>query len=161
MNLALLVALAGPALATDAGASLAIVGVRSSSGHRPLHRGLSGWLRLETERSFDLEAELVWVTAKEDFLDERLRTHLLRPAVSASWSTGTRRAQVSGSAGICLNLYAGGLDTLVVQLRPGVKARIGVDMPIGESWWLRWHFGLASRGVSADVETGLGLGMSL
>ncbi|GEM_PF-4178355 len=161
MTMLLLAALAGPALATDAGASLSLIGVRSSSGHRPLHRGLIGWARFSTDRSFDVEAELAWGTAREDFLDVRIRTHLVRPAVSLSWSTGTRRAQVLGSAGVCLSLYTGGLDTLVVQARPGLKARIGVDVPVGEAWTLRWHFGLASRGLTADAETGLGLGRSL
>lgn len=161
MTLALLLALATPAQAADAGASLAVIGVRSSSGHRPLHRGLVAWARFDTERTFEVEAELAWGTAREAFLDAEVRTHLVRPALSLSWSTGTQRAQVAGSVGVCLNLYTGGLDTLVVQARPGLKTRIGVDVPVGESWELRWHFGLASRGLTADVETGLGLGKKL
>ncbi len=162
MSLALLLALAAPVQASsDAGASLSVIGVRSSSGHRPLHRGLVAWARFDTERTFDLEAEVAWGTAKETFLDTDIRTHLFRPSFSLSWSTGTRRAQVAGSAGVCLSFYTGGLDTLVVQARPGLRTRIGVDIPVGESWQLRWHFGLASRGLSADAETGLGLGRRL
>lgn len=158
MTLALLLALAAPAQAADAGASLALVGVRNSAGHRPLHRGLVAWTRFDIERSFDLEAELLWATAKEEFLDTTLRNHLLRPSLSVSWSTGTQRAKVAAGAGVCLNVYTGGLDTLIVQLRPGLKARIGVDFPVGENWRIRWHFGVASRGLTTDVETGLGLG---
>ncbi len=161
LTLALWLALVAPAQATDVGAGLTMAGVRSSNGHRPLHRGMAAWGRFPTERIFDLEAELVWVTAKEDFLDERIRTHLFRPSLGLSWSTGTRRAQVSAGVGLCLNLYTGGLDSLVVQLRPGLRARIGVDVPVRGNWQLRWHYGMTTRGFSADVETGLGLGRVL
>ncbi len=161
MTAALLLALAGTAQADDVGVALSMVGVRSSNGHRPLHRGLTGWYRKEIDRPFDLEAELVWATAREEFIGVDIRTHLVRPAFSVSWSTGTRRAQVSASVGACLSLYAGGVDGLVLQARPGLKSRIGVDVPWRDHWQVRWHFGLASRGLTADVETGLGLGRVL
>lgn len=159
--LPLLLALTAPVSAANVGASVALIGVRSSSGERPIHRGLVGWARFDTERAFALEAEFAWGTNQETFLDESLRTHLVRPSLSLSWATGTQRAQVAGSLGVALSVHSGGLDSTVLQVRPGLKTRIGVDMPVGEQWELRWHFGLSSRGFRADAETGLGLGRTL
>jgi len=160
----LLLALAGtpPAQASEAGATLTLVGARASNGHRPIHKGLSAWARFPlAERSFDVEAELTWATQNEEFIGVNMRTHLVRPSAGLTWSTGSRRTLVSAHVGLCLNLYAGGLNTVVAQVRPGLRTRIGVDMPLGERMVVRWHFGFGTRGLSADVDTALGVGVRL
>ena len=56
------------------------------------------------------------------------------------------------------HLTGSGLDVADAFLEPGVRARLGLDIPLGGHAVLQWHLGTATRTSGLDYDTGLGFG---
>lgn len=149
----MLVVLCGLAGATEIGAGPAVAAVRVSDGDHVLQPGGTLWLRQNLPGPAFVLGEVAGSSRAVVSVGGDKRLTWVRPALSVGVRTGTTPLRVGASLGICGTALIGDRGWL---LRPGVRARVELALPLGDRWVLVAHGGLSQRGRSGDADLGVG-----
>jgi hypothetical protein len=118
-----------------------------------LQPGATLWLRQNLPGPAYVLAELGGSTRSSLSVDGDLRLTWLRPALSVGVRTGNTPLRAGASLGLCATGLIGERGWLI---RPGVRARVELALPLGAHWVLVGHGGVSQRGWSGDVDLGVG-----
>lgn len=138
----------------DAGVTLGVAAVRSSTGNHRVDPAYGLWVRRGFQAVYG-EVELMGATDADATPGGSLRRTLVRPSVVVGWRGGSRPMHVGMAGGVAMSLVAGN-SAFVVQ--PGVRACGDLHIPLGEKQVLVTRAGVTTRGRGADVDASIGWG---
>ena len=139
----------------DAGVTLGVAAVRSSTGNHRVDPAYGVWLRKGFGDVYG-EVEVMGATDADSTPGGTLRRTLVRPSLVVGWRGGSRPMHVGMAGGLAMSVVAGN-ETAVVQ--PGVRACGDLHVPIGARQVLVTRAGVTTRGRGADVDASIGWGL--
>lgn len=145
------------------GISLSAFAVQGPARHT-ITPGLGAWVSY-TPRPWAITGELGVTQRTRENEQYFVRTQTLRGSAVVELALGTRPMTFHAGIGPALSLTRGLTEwgqnsSSTVLLDPGLRVRMALDGPLGETLAWQWQLGVTSRGVYAwDYDTGLGLGV--